>query len=60
MIDALYAAVFAAPADDGPRLVLADALQEAGDPRGEFLSLALDRKRSIPRYEHVAKCYVFG
>lgn len=46
MIDALYAAVFAAPADDGPRLVLADALQEAGDPRGEFLSLALQPRRT--------------
>jgi uncharacterized protein (TIGR02996 family) len=37
----LYAAVYAAPADDAPRSVLADALQEAGDPRGEFIALQL-------------------
>jgi uncharacterized protein (TIGR02996 family) len=46
VIDALYQAVFAAPHDDGPRLVLADALQEAGDPRGEFLSLSLQPRRT--------------
>ena len=45
-IEALYRAVFAAPADDGPRLVLADALQEQGDPRGEFISLQLQTPRS--------------
>jgi uncharacterized protein (TIGR02996 family) len=45
-LEQLYAAVFAAPADDGPRLVLADALQEAGDPRGEFISLQLQHPRA--------------
>ena len=45
-VEALYRAVFAAPADDGPRLVLADALQEQGDPRGEFISLQLQTPRS--------------
>ena len=45
-IEHLYSAVFAAPSDDGPRLVLADALQERGDPRGEFISLQLQRPRS--------------
>lgn len=45
-VEALYGAVFAAPEDDGPRLVLADALQELGDPRGEFISLQLQRPRS--------------
>lgn len=47
-----FAAVYAAPADDAPRHVLADALLEAGDPRGELLALQLmasptaaDRKR---------------
>ncbi len=39
-------ALFAAPQDDGPRLVLADALQELGDPRGEFISLQLNPRRS--------------
>ncbi len=45
-IEALYRAVFAAPEDDGPRLVLADALQERGDPRGEFISLQLQKPRA--------------
>ena len=36
---ALLAAVWAAPDDDGPRLVYADFLQEQGDPRGEFIAL---------------------
>lgn len=45
-LEALYAAVFAAPQDDGPRLVLADALQEQGDPRGEFIALQLQDPRS--------------
>lgn len=45
-IEELYRAVFAAPADDGPRLVLADALQERGDPRGEFISLQLQNPRA--------------
>lgn len=45
-IEELYRAVFAAPEDDGPRLVLADALQERGDPRGEFISLQLQTPRA--------------
>lgn len=36
---ALLAAVYASPADDAPRLVYADALQEKGDPRGELIAL---------------------
>jgi uncharacterized protein (TIGR02996 family) len=35
----LLAAVLASPDDPQPLLVYADALQEAGDPRGEFISL---------------------
>ncbi len=38
---ALFAAVYANPTDDGPRLVLADFLQQRGDPRGEFIALQL-------------------
>jgi uncharacterized protein (TIGR02996 family) len=45
-VEALYAAVFERPADDGARQVLADALQELGDPRGEFISLQLQRRRN--------------
>ncbi|MFZ5446105.1 MAG: TIGR02996 domain-containing protein [Myxococcota bacterium] len=37
--DELLAAILARPDDDGPRLVLADLLLEAGDPRGEFIQL---------------------
>ncbi|HWU85793.1 MAG TPA: TIGR02996 domain-containing protein, partial [Kofleriaceae bacterium] len=40
-IDELYARVAASPAELGPRLVLADALQLAGDPRGELIALQL-------------------
>jgi uncharacterized protein (TIGR02996 family) len=36
---AMLAAVWADPADDAPRLVYADYLQEQGDPRGEFIAL---------------------
>jgi uncharacterized protein (TIGR02996 family) len=33
--------VYEAPWDDAPRLVLADFLQQRGDPRGEFITLDL-------------------
>jgi uncharacterized protein (TIGR02996 family) len=36
--EALLALVIAAPDDDGPRLVYADALLEANDPRGRFIT----------------------
>ncbi|HEU0030455.1 MAG TPA: TIGR02996 domain-containing protein [Kofleriaceae bacterium] len=42
---ALYAAVYARPDDDQRRSVLADALQELGDPRGELIALQLVRGR---------------
>jgi len=35
----LFEAVYANPLDDAPRLVLADHLQELGDPRGEFIAV---------------------
>ncbi len=41
----LFAAVYANPDDDGPRSVLADLLQEEGDPRGELIALQLARGR---------------
>ncbi|MDP3234289.1 MAG: TIGR02996 domain-containing protein [Myxococcales bacterium] len=37
----LFAEVFAHPADDARRAVLADFLQAEGDPRGEFIALQL-------------------
>ena len=44
-VEALWEAVYADPADDGARWVLADRLVEDGDPRGEFISLQLERDR---------------
>lgn len=44
VIDALVEAVRAAPRDDGPRVVLADALSERNDPRGEFIALQLEHE----------------
>jgi uncharacterized protein (TIGR02996 family) len=38
-LDELLAAIRAEPEDDTPRLVLADWLEERGDPRGEFVRL---------------------
>jgi uncharacterized protein (TIGR02996 family) len=35
----LLAAIKESPADDAPRLVYADWLEEHGEPRGEFLRL---------------------
>jgi uncharacterized protein (TIGR02996 family) len=39
--EALLAAIYDAPDDDGPRLVYADYLTEKGDPRGEFIALQI-------------------
>ncbi|MBL8719009.1 MAG: TIGR02996 domain-containing protein [Myxococcales bacterium] len=43
--DALFRAVLSAPDDDGALSVLADALQELGDPRGEFIAIQLAETR---------------
>jgi uncharacterized protein (TIGR02996 family) len=40
---ALLEAVWAAPSDDTPRAVYADALMQRGDPRGELITLQLLR-----------------
>lgn len=50
-LEQLYQNVYEKPADDARRLVLADALLERGDPRGELIVLqyethALARKRA--------------
>jgi uncharacterized protein (TIGR02996 family) len=47
--EALFAAVYANPDDDTPRVVLADYLQQCGDPRGEFIALQLARAAGGPR-----------
>lgn len=51
----LFAAVCASPEDDGPRMVLADHLQEQGDPRGEYIAVVLnggDPARRDELFEH--------
>lgn len=48
----LLAAVYARPDDDAPRAVLADAWLDAGDPRGELVTLQLAAKgRELSREE---------
>jgi uncharacterized protein (TIGR02996 family) len=49
--DELLQAVVAAPADDAPRLVLADWLTERGDPRGEFISMQIALERGLAEDE---------
>jgi uncharacterized protein (TIGR02996 family) len=39
----LFERIYADPSDDEPRAVLADLLQQRGDPRGEFIALQLAR-----------------
>ncbi len=44
-LERYFQAVYAAPGDVSAKLVLADVLQERGDPRGEFISLQLQPTR---------------
>ena len=53
--DALLAAIYAAPDDDTPRLVFADALTERGDPRGEFIALQLARAKGKATPAHLMR-----
>jgi uncharacterized protein (TIGR02996 family) len=43
--ETLLADIYANPSDDGPRLVYADLLLEHADPRGELITLQLERGR---------------
>ena len=45
--EALLAAIYDNPRDDGPRSVYADWLQARGDLRGEFIALQLARRTGI-------------
>ncbi len=59
-VEALLAEVYATPNDDAPRVVLADALLERGDPRGELITLQLARGREgepSPRELELLKKY---
>ncbi|MFO0599855.1 MAG: TIGR02996 domain-containing protein [Myxococcaceae bacterium] len=53
--DALLAAIYERPDDDGPRTVFADTLTERGDVRGEFISLQLARARGDVTAERIAR-----
>lgn len=56
--EALLRAAHEAPGDDAPRQVLADALTERGDPRGEFLSLQFAQARgeaTMAQVEHARR-----
>jgi uncharacterized protein (TIGR02996 family) len=56
----LFAAVYAAPDDDAPRLVLSDALSELGDARGEFIALQIARARGAHTPEHAKRERALG
>ncbi len=45
----LLSQVFASPASDAPRIALADHLTRRGDPRGEFITLALSEAKKPSR-----------
>jgi uncharacterized protein (TIGR02996 family) len=45
-LKALLDAIYADPASDEARLVYADHLQERGDPRGELITLQIERARA--------------
>jgi uncharacterized protein (TIGR02996 family) len=45
-VDALFAQIAATPDDDAPYLVLADVLQQRGDPRGELIAVQHAKARA--------------
>lgn len=54
-IAALLAEVYADPESDAPRTILADVLQQEGDPRGEFIALQLQARRTRRSERRMAK-----
>ncbi len=52
--DAMLAAIYANPSDDGLRSVYADALLERGDPRGELIQLQLQATPSKQSERRIA------
>jgi uncharacterized protein (TIGR02996 family) len=54
-IDDLFATVYRDPEDHGARAVLADALLERGDPRGELIALQTAKKRSFRRERELVR-----
>jgi uncharacterized protein (TIGR02996 family) len=52
-LEALLTTIYERPEDDAVRSVYADALQEVGDPRGEFISLQLHQPTN-PRARDLA------
>src|SRR5215218_7287428 len=57
----LLAAVLASPADDAPRLVLADWLDEHGQPdRAEFIRLQCELNRSKNEHARFGRSYLLA
>ncbi|HEU0029960.1 MAG TPA: TIGR02996 domain-containing protein [Kofleriaceae bacterium] len=55
---ALLRAILDAPDDDAPRLVYADALLQAGDPRGELIALQCKRDPALqPRIDELLEAH---
>ena len=52
---ALLQEIARSPQEDGPRAVLADLLQEQGDPQGEFITLQLREAEGLGSQESVAR-----
>ncbi|MEW6430124.1 MAG: TIGR02996 domain-containing protein [Myxococcota bacterium] len=62
-VEQLLSAVWSDAAAEGPRLVLADALTEAGDPRGEFVALQFAHERgelTLGESERMARLLAAG
>ena len=60
---ALFIAVLESPSNDAPRLVLADALAQRGDPRGEFIQLQFAHERgelTLGRRERMERLLAAG
>jgi uncharacterized protein (TIGR02996 family) len=51
----LFAEVYRQPASDGPRQVLADCLQAAGDPRGDFIALQMHQNSTAEMRADIAR-----
>ena len=49
--------LLARPADDAPRLVLADLLIERGDPLGDFIRLQIENKNGAPSFANRGRAF---
>ena len=57
MFDSFFTDIVSRPDDDGPRLVLADWLEDQGDPRGEFIRIQCELAQldwDVPRFDELS------